>query len=104
MSWKKLFKPVEMPDSDDPKNQVRYASYVAAGRTFAEWTGIAWLGGRIVHFADTHRKGFLVFAFCFIVFLFLLNIIRIVMITQRSHPASAVERVDQALRDTGRLK
>ena len=98
MSWKKLFKPVEMPDKNDPKYRETYKEQVAAGEKFAEVLGIKKLAGYLQSWGSSNKKLFLGLAFGFVILLFILNVIRIARVVNRpERKAIAVERVDQAL-------
>lgn len=102
MSWTKLFKPVEMPDKDDPKYRETYECEVAAGEKFAEVTGIKWLAGHLQRLGSAHKKTFLALAFGFVILLFILNVVRMVRIGSGQHrKAVAIERVDNALQRHG---
>ena len=68
--FRRIFIGEPMPDKNDPKYRERYEREVAAGKHFADATGISWLGARYVALATAHRRTFmyvmvgLVFLFC----------------------------------------
>lgn len=96
--WKNLFKPVEMPDKNDPKYKETYEKETAAGQKFAEVVGITRLAAILQSWSNANKKLFLAIAFGFVIILFILNMIRIVRtISQSSRKSVAVERVDKAL-------
>ncbi len=98
MSWKRLFKPVEMPDKNDPKYRETYEKQVAAGKKFAEVVGIRWLAGHLQRWGSQNKKLFLCLTFGFVILLFILNVIRVVRVSGgHSRKAVATERVERAL-------
>lgn len=98
MSWSKLFKPVEMPDKDDPKYKETYEREVAAGEKFAQVVGITWLAKHLQRLGSAHKKLFLGLAFGFVILLFILNVVRMIRVSSGQHRrAVAVERIDNAL-------
>ena len=98
MSWKNLFKRIEMPDKNDPKYRDTYEQEVAAGEKFAEVVGIKWLAGHLQSWGSANKKLFLALAFGFVILLFILNLVRIVRVANSpSRKAVAVERVDGAI-------
>lgn len=99
MGWKKLFKPVDMPDKNDPRYRETYEQQTAAGAKFAEVVGIKKLAGHLQSWGSSNKKLFLGLAFGFVILLFILNVIRIVLIVNRpERQATAVQRVDKALK------
>lgn len=98
MSWNNLFKPVDMPDKNDPKYRETYEQQAAAGEKFAEVVGIKKLAGYLQSWGSNNKKLFLGLAFGFVILLFILNVIRIVRVANRpERKATAVHRVDKAL-------
>lgn len=105
-SWKKFIIGEPMPDKNDPKYKERYEREVAAGKKFADKTGISWLAGKLQVWGYTHQKIFLCIVFGVVFLLFVINIARLVSAYQQGmHVASptAVERVDSALYKSHRI-
>ena len=84
-----------MPDKNDPRYKEQYEREVEAGRKFVQ----SWV--------NVHRVGFLKIVFGFIICLFALNIINLIRYykaRQNVPHRTAVEQVDQALRQQCELK
>ena len=102
MSWKNIFKRIEMPDKNDPKYRETYEQQVAAGEKFAEVVGIKWLAGHLQSWGSANKKLFLALAFGFVILLFILNLVRIVRVAKSpARKAVAVERVEGAIHKKG---
>ena len=100
MSWKKFFTGEPMPDKNDPKYRERYEREVEAGRKFADASGISWISQILQRWGQAHKGLFLALVFGFVLFCFVVNVVRLVSAYNRSggDKAVAVERVDSALR------
>ena len=99
-SWIKLLVGEKMPDINDPKYEGRRKRDQAAGKKFADVTGISKGLGMVVAWAEVHKKTFLVIVFGFVLTLFVLNLSRLV--TAYNHGAASpraavIERVDSVL-------
>lgn len=100
MSWKKFFAGEKMPDKNDPKYRERYEREVAAGRRFADASGISLVSQRLQLWGQHHKVLFLALVFAFVFFCFVVNVVRLVGAYHRADGRSvAVERVDSALRE-----
>ena len=76
--FRRIFIGEPMPDKNDPKYRERYEREVAAGKHFADATGISWLGARYVALAMAHRRTF-IYVMVGLVFLFFVgNLYRLV--------------------------
>lgn len=103
MGWKKMLVGEAMPDKEDPKYRQRYESDVKAGRKFAKTLKLDVMAGRVQHFANGHKKMFLVLVFGFIIISFALNIYRMAVVYQRQHSTeSATQRQEQLIRQRHR--
>lgn len=102
MSWKRFIIGESMPDKDDPKYKARYEREVAAGRRFAQKSGISCLARFLQSWGQSHRAAFVAIVFGFVIVCFLVNMFRLVRVYQRGGAAPkavAVERVDSALQE-----
>ena len=99
MGWKKLIIGEPMPDKNDPRYKERYEREVAAGRKFADMSGLSWLGCRLQSWGQSHKVTFLVVVFGFVIICFIFNVARLVNVYRSSGPAKAVavERLDSAM-------
>ena len=104
MNIKKIIAGEQMPDKNDPRYKEQYEREVEAGRKFAKLTLLVM---KIQSWANVHRVGFLVIVFGFVISLFALNIINMIRYYKASQNVphrTAVEQVDQALRQQRELK
>ena len=76
--FRRIFIGEPMPDKNDPKYRERYEREVAAGKHFADATGISWLGARYVALATAHRRTFMYVMVGLIFLFFLGNLYRLV--------------------------
>lgn len=99
MSWKKLIIGQPVPDKNDPKYKEKYEQLVAAGRRFADVSGISWFARKSQQWGQSHKVVFFAMAFGFIISCFFVNVYRMVSMYQKGSPskAVAVERVDSAM-------
>ncbi len=107
MDIKKIISGEQMPDKNDPRYKEQYEREVEAGRKFANKTKLTFLVMKIQSWANVHRVGFLKIVFGFIICLFALNIINLIRYYKASQNVphrTAVEQVDQALRQQCELK
>lgn len=107
MDIKKILAGEKMPDKNDPRYKEQYEREVEAGRKFANKTKLTLLVMKIQSWANVHRVGFLVIVFGFVISLFALNIINMIRYYKTSQNVphrTAVEQVDQALRQQRELK
>lgn len=90
-----------MPDANDPKYKERAERDRAAGRKFAEKSGLTNLVIRIQKWANKHPAAFLLIVFAFVVGCFGFNIGNMIhhyrMDSKAVHRGTAVEQVDSAL-------
>lgn len=100
MSWKKMIFGEKMPDKNDPQYAARYEKEVNAGRRFAKATKIDRLAMHVQHFANLHRKAFLVIVFGFVFLCFVFNLYRIAhAYNAGSITPTATQRQEQMLRE-----
>ena len=101
MSWKKLIVGQPVPDKDDPKYKEKHEQLVAAGRRFADASGISWFARKSQKWGQSHKLLFFALVFGFVISCFFFNVYRMVSIYQKgnSSKAVAVERVDSAMRN-----
>lgn len=99
MSFKKFFIGDPMPDKNDPKYKECYEREVAAGRKFAEKSGLNWLITKIQAWANEHRKAFIIIVFGIVIGCFALNLFNMVRYynAKKQPHGTAVEKVDSAL-------
>ena len=108
MSWKKLIIGEPVPDKDDPRYKEHHERCKAAGEKFARIMGLATLG-EFIHrhatpavFIDigTCKVAFLALVFGVSIFIFAMNVFRMVHAynVRTDSKAVAVERVDSAMR------
>lgn len=98
--WKKLFLGDEMPDKDDPRYKERYEREVAAGKSFADASGLSWLVGQLQLYGQCHKKAFLAITFGFVLSLFALNVTRLVKAYKSGRTSSSstvVARMDSVI-------
>ena len=90
-----------MPDKNDPKYKERYEREVAAGRKFANASGISWASKHIQSWGQRHKAAFLVIVFGIMISGFIMNVLRMAQAYRHSGPrkAVAVERMDSALHE-----
>lgn len=99
-SWIKLLVGEKTPDVNDPKYEERRKRDQAAGKKFADVTGISKGLGMVVAWAEVHKKAFLVIVFGFVLTLFVLNLARLVIAFNNGAAtprAAVIERVDSVL-------
>lgn len=97
-----MIKGEPMPDKNDPKYRERYERDFAAGGKFAKAVGINWLAVQLYKWANSHRVLFLVIVFGTVLFLLGMNIVGMVRhykAVQEHGRHTAVEMVDQALKE-----
>ena len=102
MELKKFIFGEPIPDKNDPKYKERYEREVAAGRKFAEKTGLVKVGAWIQERGNAHKKLFLVIVFGIAIISLLFNICSMVVIyksTTLDNHGTAVEQVDKALQN-----
>lgn len=98
--WKELLFGQPEPDMNQKETQERAERIRGYGKTFGERSGIAWLGSRIIGFANEHRLLFMALVFVIIFGCFLVNACRFVThyTSSQSLPQS-VERLDSVYQD-----
>jgi hypothetical protein len=103
MSWKKFFIGEPMPDKNDPKYKERYEREVAAGKAFADKSGISWCAKKAQEVGQTHKMAFLAVVFGFVMTCFVLNVFCLIEAYQHgaAKHSTAVERVDSAMQSHG---
>ena len=100
MGIKRMIIGEPMPDKEDPKYKERYEREVAAGRKFADATGISWAARHIHSSASAHKGAFLVIVFGIVLVCFAYNIYTMVRVYNKSNSGSnAVEQVDRAMQE-----
>lgn len=101
MSWKRFFFGDKMPSRDDPAYKERYEREVAAGRAFADKTGISWCAARLQYYGSRHPRTFLSVTFGIVIFCFLWNMGLMYRTWERQQRverrAVAVHKVDSVL-------
>ena len=100
MDWKKFFMGEPMPSKDDPRYKELHENSKAAGEKFAKYSGLAWLGQRVVRFSDSHRLFFVCFVFSLVLFLGVYNITKLVRASvrhDRHTEQAAVRAVDSVM-------
>lgn len=97
--WKRLIFGEKMPDKNDPQYKERYEREVAAGRKFADATGISWCARKLQEWGQSHKVTFLALVFGFVIICFIWNVVQLVSTYHHSGTprAVAVERVDSAM-------
>lgn len=98
-SLKRIIIGEPMPDKNDPKHKERYEREVAAGKKFADASGISWVARKMQEIGQSHKMAFLAVVFGFVLICFSANIVRLLQAYQHggSRKAVAVERLDSVL-------
>ena len=101
MGFKKMLIGEKMPDKNDPRYRERYEREVAAGRRFADVSGISTVARKIHVFGTTRPKLFLVIVFGIVMLLFVVNAVHLFKVYQQrpSEHVTAVERMEKVLKE-----
>lgn len=101
MGFRKMLMGERMPDKNDPRYRERYEREVAAGRRFADVSGISCVARRIHVFGTTRPKLFLTIVFGIVMLLFIVNVVHLYRVYDRQPAAhvTAVERMEKVLKE-----
>lgn len=98
--FKRMLFGEKMPDKNDPKYKDRYEREVKAGRRFAQALRLDKAACIVQHFADIHKKMFLVIVFGFLLLSFGFNMYRITQVyNHKQAQKSATELQDSLIRE-----
>lgn len=99
MNIKKIFLGEPIPDKEEKYKKI-HDEAVSAGQKFARYSGLAWLGQRVIMFSDRHRMFFVSFVFALVLFLGVFNIMRLFRVVKGHSDntlKTSVEMVDSTI-------